>query len=171
MNLAVSVALQDFVTRYGAVYEHSPWVAEQCFVQACDVHDPAKLAEIFAACVDSVDKETKLALIRAHPDLAGRAAVAGELTAESSDEQASAGIDQCTPQEFQRFQEYNARYKEKFGFPFIMAVRQRRRDEILAAFERRLKHSPDQEFDQAMVEIHKIARLRLAKMSEESSGK
>jgi len=169
VNIAVSLAMEDFVKRFGAVYEHSPWVAEQCFVQACKVQDPVKLAEIFAACVDRAGTETKLALIRAHPDLAGRAAVAGGLTADSSDEQASAGIGQCTPEEFRRFQEHNARYKEKFGFPFIMAVRNSNRHQILAAFERRLKNSRDQEFEQAMVEIHEIARLRLARMFEGSS--
>ena len=170
MNLAVSVTLQDFITRFGGVYEHSPWVAEQCFVSACNVRDAEKLASIFAACVDRADTKTKLALIRAHPDLAGRASVRGELTADSTDEQASAGIHQCTPEEYRRFQELNESYKKKFEFPFIMAVRNSNRHEILAAFERRLQHDREQEFEQAIAEIHKIARLRLTRIFEESSS-
>jgi 2-oxo-4-hydroxy-4-carboxy-5-ureidoimidazoline decarboxylase len=101
-------------------------------------------------------------LIKAHPDLAGRAAIAGELTEASNEEQASAGIDQCSPEEFARFQDLNERYKAKFDFPFVMAVRKSNRHEILVAFETRLSNDPDDEFEQAIAEIHKIARLRLA---------
>ena len=90
------------------------------------------MAKVLAAA----DDEAKLALIRAHPDLAGRAAIAGDLTDSSRSEQAGAGLDRCTPEEYRRFQELNAAYKEKFGFPFILAVGGRTRQEILAAFER-----------------------------------
>ena len=86
---------EAFVDRYGGVYEHSPWVAEQCFAATAN-ETKDKYAELFACCVDAADYVTKLELIRAHPDLAGRAAVSGEMTAESSEEKASAGIDQCT---------------------------------------------------------------------------
>jgi OHCU decarboxylase len=163
--------LAEFVARFGGVYEHSAWVAEQCFDEASGLNDAGKIARIFAASVDRADKATKLALIRAHPDLAGRAAVQGGLTAESSDEQASAGIDQCSAEEFQRFQECNRQYKEKFGFPFIMAVRHSNRHEILAAFERRLHHGREQEFEQAISEIHKIARMRLIRILEEPAAR
>ncbi|HZD54509.1 MAG TPA: 2-oxo-4-hydroxy-4-carboxy-5-ureidoimidazoline decarboxylase, partial [Woeseiaceae bacterium] len=143
------------------IYEHSPWVAEHAYERAKGIIDPARLAEIMASCVDAADEETRLALIRAHPDLAGRAAIRGDLTAASSAEQASAGLDQCTEDEFARFQSLNRQYKEKFGFPFVMAVRGKHRRDVLAAFERRLGNDQATEMGTAIREIHKIARLRL----------
>jgi 2-oxo-4-hydroxy-4-carboxy-5-ureidoimidazoline decarboxylase len=169
VTVGSSVSPAEFVARFGGVYEQSPWVAEQAYADACGLNDPAEVAKVFAACVERTGTATKLALIRAHPDLAGRAAVRGELTADSSLEQSSAGIDQCTPEEFQRFQDCNERYRNKFGFPFVMAVRNRNRQEILTAFERRLGNDRDQEFTQAMSEIHKIASMRLASMFEDSA--
>lgn len=155
----------EFVAQYGGVYEHSPWVAEDTFREGIDTTESDNLATIFAACVDSASQERKLALIRAHPDLAGRAAIAGKLTNESTEEQSSAGIDQCTPEEFARFQDLNDRYKQKFDFPFVMAVRNSNRQAILSAFESRLQNDRETEFDRAIGEIHKIARLRLAAMA------
>lgn len=153
----------EFVSRFGGIYEHSAWVAESTFDRA-DGLSAEELADLFANCVDVAPYEKKLALIRAHPDLAGKAAVAGELTIESTAEQNSAGIDRCTAEEFERFQMLNGRYKEKFGFPFVMAVRDSNRHEILAAFEGRIGNDLDTEFDTAIGEIHKIARLRLEAM-------
>lgn len=150
-----------FVRRYGGIYENSPWVAERSCGEARGIDDPARLADIFARCVDNADEDTRLALICAHPDLADRAAIAGELGAASSEEQQSAGIDQCTPEEYERFQDLNRRYKAKFGFPFVMAVRNSTREQVLAAFESRLENTRDAEFKTAIAEIHKIARLRL----------
>ena len=152
--------LDDFIRRYGGIYEHSPWVAERAFERVGE----GDLGDILAACVDEASRERKLELIRAHPDLAGRAAIAGELTEASSDEQRSARLDQCTVDEYARFQSLNHQYHERFGFPFVMAVRQSSRQEILAAFEARLGNQPDEEFERAIEEIHKIARLRLEAM-------
>ncbi len=151
----------DFVKHYGGIYEHSAWVAEETSDEGKLTDNVDDLAELFAECVDNASYERRLALIKAHPDLAGRASIAGELTEASNVEQASAGIDQCTPEEFARFQDLNERYKAKFGFPFVMAVRNSNRHEILAAFETRLSHDLDDEFERAIAEIHKIARLRL----------
>ena len=156
--------LDEFMSLYGGIYEHSPWVAEESHEVGANVESPDELATIFANCVDEADYERKLALIRAHPDLAGKAAVSGELTEESSVEQASAGIDQCSPAEYQRFQDLNRQYKDKFGFPFVMAVRGSNRQEILATFESRLKNDKQTEFDAAIDEIHKIAYLRLQEL-------
>ena len=155
---------EEFVRRYGGIYEHSEWVAEQGFATARDLLDTNALAREFAAVVDATSGEQKLALIRAHPDLAGRAAIVGELTGASTEEQAGAGIDQCSAEEFQRFQSLNDSYKEKFGFPFIMAVRNSNRQEILAGFTARLDNDAETEFARAISEIHKIARLRLQAM-------
>ncbi len=151
----------DFIARYGAVYEHSPWVAEQVAVIAADLHDVDRIAELMADCVDNADTDTQLALIRAHPDLAGKAQIAGELTADSTAEQASAGLDQCSKVEYEKFLALNDAYRDKFGFPFVMAVRGSSREQILEAFSARLKNDYDVEFETALAEIHKIARLRL----------
>jgi len=150
----------EFVARYGGLYEHSPWVAEAAYEKAAGL-DAASLAALFAAQVDRADDERKLALIRAHPDLAGRAAVAGELTESSTEEQMSARLDRCTAAEYDEFQRLNDAYRERFGFPFVMAVRGRSRQEILAAFRRRIGNEPAVEFANAIGEIHKIAKLRL----------
>lgn len=152
---------EEFVGLYGGIYEHSAWVAEEAWDNAGDYANEDSLPEKLARRVDDAPHEAKLALIRAHPDLAGKAAIAGELTEESTDEQAAAGIDQCTPEEYEQFQSLNAAYKEKFDFPFVMAVRNSNRHEILEAFTTRLKNDNETEFATAISEIHKIARLRL----------
>ena len=109
----------------------------------------------------SADHARQLALINAHPDLAGKAAVQGQLTEASTNEQAGAGIHQCTAEEFQRFTELNDAYKAKFAFPFIMAVKGSNRHQILAAFETRIHHPVETEFTCALAEINKIALFRL----------
>ncbi|MGI9203465.1 MAG: 2-oxo-4-hydroxy-4-carboxy-5-ureidoimidazoline decarboxylase [Woeseiaceae bacterium] len=156
--------IEAFVRRYGGIYEHSDWVPRESFNEAIHANDSGELAALFAQCVDNASHERRLKLIRAHPDLAGRAAIAGELTVESNSEQASAGIDQCTPEEFARFQDLNNRYTEKFGFPFVMAVRNSNRNAILSAFAARLHNNAADEFETAIAEIHKIARMRLNAM-------
>lgn len=153
---------QDFIARYAGIYEHSPWVAEAVAPIAADLTDAERIAELMADCVDNADTEQQLALIRAHPDLADRARVAGKLTRESSEEQASAGLDRCSKVDYERFQALNDAYKEKFGFPFVMAVRDSSCREILDAFSARLRNDYDLEFESALTEIHKIARLRIA---------
>ena len=161
------LSLEAFVARFGGIYEHSAWVAEETYPAAADIEDADALAKLLAECVDRSSHEKKLALIRAHPDLAGKAAMAGELTTESSAEQASAGIDQCTREEYGRFQELNDQYKQKFGFPFVMAVKGSNRQEILAAFAARLNNDVETEFERAIEEIHKIAWIRLLAMNDE----
>ena len=154
----------EFIARYGGIYEHSPWVAERAAPLLDDSADIDVIARVMADCVDNASVSWQLALIRAHPDLAGKAQIAGELTADSTDEQASAGLDQCSAEEYAEFQSLNDRYKEKFGFPFVMAVRDSSRAEILAAFQARLDNDQQTEFETALQEIHKIARLRLEVM-------
>jgi OHCU decarboxylase len=153
----------EFVKRFGGVYEHSPWVAEAVYdARLHPAHDGVKA--LHAAMIEAVEtapRERKLELLRAHPDLAGRLAIRGELTPSSTREQASARLDACTPAEYDRFQELNTAYRAKFGFPFIMAVRGKTRAEILAAFERRIHNEPDAEFRAALDEVHTIALLRL----------
>ena len=160
----MTAPVSDFVKRYGGIYEHSPWVAERAATSVDPDADVDAIAAAMADCVDDASRDEQLRLIRAHPDLAGKAQVAGELTASSAREQANAGLDQCSESEYERFQELNRAYHDKFGFPFIIAVRGRDRTEILAAFESRLSNHPAAEFATALAEIHKIARLRLEAM-------
>ena len=154
----------DFIARFSGIYEHSPWVAELVAPLVSAGDSTNILAALMADCVDNASTEKQLALIRAHPDLAGKAQVAGELTEESTNEQASAGLDQCSAEEYEQFQALNAAYLEKFGFPFVMAVRDSDRADILDAFAARLDNDYEIEFETALVEIHKIARLRLEAM-------
>lgn len=153
----------EFVKRFGGVYEHSPWIAETVYDgRLRPAHDGVKALHVaMIEAVETAPRERQLELLGAHPDLADRLAVRGELTPASTREQASARLDACTPAEFDRFQELNAAYQAKFGFPFIMAVRGKTRAEILAAFERRIHDEPDVEFRTALDEVHKIALLRL----------
>ena len=167
----MSASQDRFVQRYDGIYEHSPWVAEcaaPIVASTSNTDDIDTIARVMADCVDNASADQQLALIRAHPDLAGKAHIAGELTAASTREQANAGLDQCTPEEYARFQTLNRDYHEKFDFPFVMAVRDSSRAQILDAFERRLQNDRDTEFETALAEIHRIARLRLQAMEQGS---
>jgi len=157
----MKIDVTEFVNRFGAIYEHSAWVAEEAASVTTEIDDIEKLANLMADCVDNASTSKQLELIRAHPDLAGKAQVAGELTEESTSEQSSAGLDQCSVEEYERFQKLNTAYHEKFGFPFVMAVKNSSRDEILGAFSGRLENEPTTEFETALAEIHKIAHMRL----------
>ncbi|MDQ0464720.1 2-oxo-4-hydroxy-4-carboxy-5-ureidoimidazoline decarboxylase [Caulobacter ginsengisoli] len=150
----------EFLAAYGAVYEASPWVAEAVWPPSGD------LAAAMRAAVDSASYEQKLALIRAHPELAGRTAIAGEMAEASKREQSGAGLDRCTPEEFAQFQRLNGAYNARFGFPFIIAVKGLTRADILAAFRARLDNDPQTEFDTALEQIHRIAGFRLADLPE-----
>jgi len=155
-----------FVDRFSAVYEHSAWVAERVFDQGLDAQHTSvsALANTMAAAVAKATQEEKLALIRAHPDLAGRAALKGELTDDSNTEQASAGLDQCSAEELVRFKQLNQAYKDKFDFPFIMAVRNSNRQQILEGFDQRLGNDPDTEFQRALSEMLPPCRTPAGKL-------
>ena len=159
----------QFVAAFGTVYEHSPWVAQRTFRRGLTPNEDllSGLTRALGKTVAAAGREEQLALINAHPDLAGRAAVADELTEASTSEQAAAGIDQCSEAEFARFQELNARYRDRFGFPFIMAVKGSNRHDILVAFEQRIGNDPDTEFHRALKEIDRIAEFRLQALAEE----
>ena len=160
---------EEFVSRFGALYEHSPWVAEGAWRER-PFGDFAELHEAFVRTMYAAPPERQIALIRAHPDLAGKAAVAGELTAESEREQASAGLDRLTPEEYEDFQRLNSAYRDKFGFPFIVCVREHSKETILASAAARLGHSRPEEVETALGEIAKIARLRLRDLVEPGEG-
>jgi 2-oxo-4-hydroxy-4-carboxy-5-ureidoimidazoline decarboxylase len=149
----------EFVARLGGIYEHSPWVAERAFVSA-----PFPSIDALQAAMEGVmlnaSPEEQLALIRAHPELLGKLEAA-ELTDESRSEQASAGLLRCTSEEKSRMRAINAAYREKFGFPFIVAVKGLDWAGIIERMERRLPNSREAEFETALREIARIARFRL----------
>lgn len=153
---------ESFVETFGGIYEHSAWVAEAAYERGPpDMSDAGRLHAVLQAEVNASGQETQLALLRAHPDLAGKLAVSGELTADSTAEQASAGLDQCSAEEFERFQALNRSYVDKFGFPFILAVKGRDRHQILNAFETRVNNDRSTEFATALEQVHRIAELRI----------
>ncbi|MFZ9494930.1 MAG: 2-oxo-4-hydroxy-4-carboxy-5-ureidoimidazoline decarboxylase [Burkholderiaceae bacterium] len=154
-----------FVALLDGIYEHSPWIATRAHAQA-PFRSLVHLKQALADGVRKASEAEQLGLIRAHPELAGKAMVAQTLTAESTNEQGRAGLTDCSPQEFARLQQLNADYNAKFGFPFILAVRGPRgqglsRAEIIATFARRLSHHPDFERAECLRNIHRIAEIRL----------
>jgi OHCU decarboxylase len=149
-----------FTAVLGATFEHSPWVIAR-------THAAGPFASVEAlhrALMDTVHRassDEQLALLRAHPELAGKAAIAGDMTAASIDEQSSAGLGACAPEEFARITELNRRYNERFGFPFILAVRGLDRRRIIEEFTRRVDRTRDEEFAEALAQVARITRLRL----------
>jgi N-carbamoyl-L-amino-acid hydrolase len=161
-----AAAADDAVALLDGIYEHSPWIAAAAMVE----RPFGDLAHLERALVDATragGRDAQLALLRAHPKLAGKAMVAGALTAESTDEQARSGLTQCSPEEFARLHALNDAYDARFGWPFILAVRGPTgrgltRAEIIETFERRLASEADIEFEECLRNVHRIAELRLA---------
>ena len=149
-----------FAARFGDVAESSPWVAESAF-QSRPFANREALVDAFVAAVRAAPCEMQLALLRAHPDLAGRAAVAGDIEAESRREQAGAGLDRLSAGEFARFHDLNTRYRERFGFPFIYAVKGATKEAILAAFEARIGNDAETERAAALSNVERILRFRI----------
>ena len=165
MNEVNHLSADEFVERFGTLFEHSPWVAEGAwggrpFAGLSELHG------VFVKTVRDAPAERRVALIRAHPDLAGKAALAGELTPESASEQSSAGLDRLSPEEYERFHRLNASYREKFGLPFVVCVRDHTKDSIFAAAEARLEHTLPEEIEAALAEIFRITYLRLRDIVE-----
>jgi len=150
----------EFIRICGPLFEHSPWIAQQTYSR----RPFATLDELHAALcatVRAAGTEDKVRLIASHPDLVGRLAREGRLTRESAAEQSAAGLDRLTDDEIAAFDRYNALYREKFGFPFVICAREHRRDAILDAFPVRCRNDRAAEIETALAEIGKIARLRL----------
>ncbi|PVM86116.1 2-oxo-4-hydroxy-4-carboxy-5-ureidoimidazoline decarboxylase [Caulobacter radicis] len=151
---------EAFVTALGFAFELSPWVVERAWdarpFDSIEAMHGAMMQVLNAAPLDD-----RLALIRAHPELAGKAAIARQLTAESTAEQAGAGLDRLTPEEFARFHDLNAAYGKRFGFPFIIAVRLNDKASILRAMQARLANDPEAEIAEAIAQIGLISKLRI----------
>jgi 2-oxo-4-hydroxy-4-carboxy-5-ureidoimidazoline decarboxylase len=149
-----------FVAALGGVFEHSPWVAEGAYA----ARPFARVEDLHRAMVDVVQRAAparQLALIRAHPELAGKAAIRRELTSASNAEQSGAGLTECSPEEYAKLQALNARYNAKFGFPFILAVKGYDRTGVIAEFERRVERTPDEEHEESLRQVGRIAGFRL----------
>jgi len=150
----------DFVTVFGDVAEHAPWVAEKA-MGSRPFADRRAMTEAFIDAVFDAGEPEKLALIRAHPDLAGRAAIDGELAEASKREQSGAGLDRLTADEFARFTKLNDAYRQKFDFPFILAVKGIDKHGILRSFEQRLDNDPEAEFFTAIRQVVQIVVFRI----------
>lgn len=151
----------SFLDRYGGIFEHSPWIAAQVWNLGLHTGGLQELHAAFADVVRSANHGQKLALLRAHPYLASAIASGEELTAESRGEQRGAGLDQCSEAEFKEFQHLNSTYSDKFGFPFIIAVKGLGREQILESFRARLANSSEQEFTEALEQVILIGKFRL----------
>lgn len=164
------VTREEFVARFGGVFEHSAWVAERAY----DAGPPERLTadavhQALCAAFRSASEAERLGVLRAHPDLAGKLAIAGELTEDSRKEQAGAGLDRLSAEEHARFSALNSAYVEKFGFPFIIAVKGLNKGDILSAFETRIDNNRDAEFSTASAQVERIALLRLTSMLPEGN--
>jgi 2-oxo-4-hydroxy-4-carboxy-5-ureidoimidazoline decarboxylase len=152
-----ALSRDEFLKLLGSIYEHSPWVAEQVWAKR-PFESRDQLRDLMRAAVDDSSHHSRLALLRAHPDLGTRAKI-GEL---STSEQKRAGLDQLTPVEYEVLLDLNRRYCEKFGFPFIFAVRGSEKNDVLTALNARFDSGPEEEFGQALWEVHRIAAFRLS---------
>lgn len=159
MNLEAlhQLSREAFVEQVGWVFEHSPWIAEQAWAHR-PWASPEALHQSLVQVVQQAPREAQLALIRAHPDLGSRTRMAPASVAE----QKGAGLGALTPAELERIEALNQAYTAKFGFPFILAVRGKTRQDVFVALEQRLHNTPEVEFQTALEEIYKIARFRLA---------
>jgi OHCU decarboxylase len=162
-NRPSSLSREAFTAAYGGIFEHSAWVAERAHrLELGPMHDTATgLHNALCRAFRSASPELRLGVLTAHPDLAGKLAAAKRLTAESTAEQASAGLDALTDDERTRFAALNDAYVQKYGFPFIIAVRDHSKASILAAFERRITHDRETEFAEACRQVERIAEFRL----------
>jgi len=150
----------EFADTFGDIAEHSPWVAERAAARR-PFADRGAMIAAFQDAIGEAGADAQRALLDAHPDLAGRAAIAGDLTADSRREQAGAGLDRLTEEEFARFSALNASYRERFGIPFIFAVRGADKHRILAAFAERIDNAADVEFATALGQVCRIVAFRL----------
>lgn len=164
-----ALPIRDFVSLFGDVAEHSPWVAEAA-ARFRPFPNRKAVAAGFARAMTEADEDKQLALICAHPDLAGKAARAGDLAEDSRKEQRGVGLDCLTDEEFDRFTALNAAYRDRFGFPFIFAVKGADKNMILESFQARVVNEPEVEFQTALVQISRIFRFRLEERIRDNGG-
>jgi len=168
MYKVAQLSRKAFLARYSDVFEHSSWIAEKVWDSGLDQQATAEgLHAAFGNFILEATPEQQLALLNAHPELAVAVQKQQDLTADSQSEQSGAGLDRCTTEEFEEFQRLNSSYREKFGFPFIMAVRGKDRRQILNAFRARLANSRGEEFQTALAQVLLIGKFRIFERFEE----
>jgi 2-oxo-4-hydroxy-4-carboxy-5-ureidoimidazoline decarboxylase len=163
-----SLDRQAFVEAFGSLFEGSPWIASEAWPER-PFGSVTELHEKLCGVMFGATREQQLALIRAHPDLVGRATLAGTLTRESTGEQAAAGLNRLSPEEIAEFSRLNAAYKDRFGFPFVICARENKKESILSGFDMRLHNTQDEEIGIALGEIARIAHLRLLDAASDES--
>jgi len=154
----------EFIKVFGNIFESSSWISEELYkLKPFDGFEElsTKILDIF----ENATKESQIKILRAHPDLANKTKI-GSLTTDSKNEQNSAGLDKCTPEEFDEFKNLNFKYKKKFGFPFIFAVKDKSKLEILTSFRKRISCDINVEFEEAKKQVKKIANLRLNEINK-----
>ncbi len=157
---------ERFVELLGGIYEHSPWVPE-LVVDARPFGSTSALQSALSGAMRAAPEVQRMDLLCQHPELAGRQARAGEMTDHSKREQRGAGLDQCSAEELARIERNNAAYRERFGFPFIIAVTGLDRQQVIDAMEKRLGNAPEEEFETALDEVEKIAGIRLTALIDD----
>ena len=162
-NIPSKLSREEFISIFGSVYEHSPWIAAQLYDAGIEqtFNNCQSLHVAMKTIVDNADRKQKLKLLNSHPDLAGKLAVNEVLTPSSAFEQTGAGLNNCSQDEFDEFQKLNKKYKAKFGFPFILSVSGYQRKEILEIFRERVNNEKTIEFAEALEQVHCIAMFRL----------
>jgi 2-oxo-4-hydroxy-4-carboxy-5-ureidoimidazoline decarboxylase len=160
----------SFMAVYGSIFEHSPWIAAQVWDKGLHSGGLPELHAAFSKVIRTADRGPQLTLLRAHPQLASAITSSEELTDESRGEQRGAGLDQCSAAEFEEFEYLNSTYSDKFGFPFIIAVKGFGREQILEIFRTRLTNSPEEEFQQALEQVIRIGKFRLQESAENTGS-
>lgn len=153
------LSASDFLQTFGFLYEHSPWVVEEV-EKLRPFENLAEMQLAMTSCVNAADETARLALLKSHPELAGKEALDNALTSASEQEQASAGLDKMTAKEYSVFADLNQSYKMKFGFPFIVCVRLTDKQGIMSAMQRRVNNTLDEELKTSLSEVEKIVKLR-----------
>ena len=160
----------SFLARFGGIFEHSPWIAAQVWEQGLRSGELQELHAAFSKVIRAADRGQQLALLRAHPQLASAIASGEELTVESRGEQRGAGLDQCSAVEFEEFEYLNSTYSDRFGFPFIIAVKGLDREQILQSFRSRLTNTPEDEFPEALEQVIRIGKFRLQESAKRTGS-
>ncbi len=167
--MSKNIKLDKVINLLKSVYEHSPWVPERLFsTDLTEIIDKDHLQKKMKEIVDNANKTQKLALIKAHPELGTKLQKSDELTKFSKDEQRSAGLDQCSEEEYETLNQLNERYREKFNFPFIIAVKGISKKKIIEQMRKRVLNTENVEFENAIIEIHKIAKIRIQEIDFET---
>ena len=167
--MSKNIKLDEVINLLKSVYEHSPWVPERLFSDdLTEIIDKDHLQKKMKEIVDNANKTEKLVLIKAHPELGNKLQKSDELTKFSKDEQRSAGLDQCSEEEYETLNQLNERYREKFNFPFIIAVKGISKKKIIEQIRKRVLNTENVEFENAITEIHKIAKIRIQEIDFET---